>query len=135
MATEGTSSTRDDDTPSGPLSRRRFLQATATTTALATVGTPVVAAAPDRTSITFTAATGGSATLTPYGDRLVARIQNVLRTVPRGGVPFEQAYLVDAFASPSARRHDLLEQAPPGDWLEVSRHMRREGCCGPEIGG
>ncbi|AZQ39130.1 amidohydrolase [Streptomyces cyaneochromogenes] len=77
----------------GPLSRRRFLQATATatatatvtTTALTAVGTPAAAAAPGTTTLSFTAATGGSATLAPSGDRLVAEIQNVLWSVPREG--------------------------------------------------
>ncbi|MFC5218400.1 amidohydrolase family protein [Streptomyces coerulescens] len=73
----------------GPLSRRRFLQATATATALATVGTPAVAsatsAASGTTTLSFTAATGGSATLAPAGDRLVAEVQNVLWSVPRQG--------------------------------------------------
>ncbi|MEU1254662.1 amidohydrolase family protein [Streptomyces chartreusis] len=71
--------------PLGPLSRRRFLQATATATALATVGTPAVAAASGTTTLSFTAATGGSATLAPSGDRLVAEAQNVLWSVPRQG--------------------------------------------------
>ncbi|MFB6937020.1 amidohydrolase family protein [Streptomyces chartreusis] len=71
--------------PYGPLSRRRFLQATATATALTTVGTPAVAAASGTTTLSFTAATGGSATLAPSGDRLVAEVQNVLWSVPRQG--------------------------------------------------
>ncbi|MDX3452382.1 amidohydrolase family protein [Streptomyces sp. ME02-8801-2C] len=88
--TSNTKDTTDDDTGSGPLSRRRFLQATAGATAgaaaLATVGTPVAYAEPSKATIlTFTAATGGSATLAPSGDRLVAEIQNVLWSVPRGG--------------------------------------------------
>lgn len=69
----------------GPLSRRRFLQATATATALASVGTPAVAAASGTTALSLTAATGGSATLAPSGDRLVAEVQNVLWSVPRHG--------------------------------------------------
>lgn len=87
MATEDTAfSTTDDDTRFGPFSRRRFLQATAGATALATVAAPVASAAPrTETSLSFTAATGGSATLAPAGDRLVAEIQNVLWSVPRGG--------------------------------------------------
>ncbi|MDF3145264.1 twin-arginine translocation signal domain-containing protein, partial [Streptomyces sp. T21Q-yed] len=83
-----------EDTPGalrfGPLSRRRFLQATATATAtatgLATAGTPLAdAASGTTTTLSFTAATGGSATLAPSGDRLVAEIQNVLWSVPRKG--------------------------------------------------
>lgn len=76
--------------PLGPLSRRRFLQATATatvtTSALATAGTPLATAASGAaTTLSFTAATGGSATLAPSGDRLIAEIQNVLWSVPREG--------------------------------------------------
>ena len=54
--------------------------------------------------------------------------------VLRGGIPFEQADLVDAFGSTATRRHDLRRSAPAEDWLEVSRHMRREGCCDPQSG-
>ncbi|MFE5813950.1 amidohydrolase family protein [Streptomyces sp. NPDC056479] len=68
------------------LSRRRFLQATATATALAGVGTPVASAASGTTTtVSFSAATGGSATLAPTGDRLVAEVQNVLWSIPRKG--------------------------------------------------
>jgi len=76
-----------EDTSASPLSRRRFLQAgaTATATALATVGPPAEAAASDATALSLTAATGGSATLSPSGDRLVAEVQNVLWSVPRAG--------------------------------------------------
>ncbi|WP_031487184.1 amidohydrolase family protein [Streptomyces bicolor] len=73
----------------GPLSRRRFLQATATATvtatALTSAGTPLEAAASGTTTLSFTAATGGSATLAPSGDRLVAEVQNVLWSIPREG--------------------------------------------------
>ncbi|MGN9758754.1 amidohydrolase family protein [Streptomyces sp. SD31] len=74
----------------GPLSRRGFLRATATagvtTTALSTVGTPLAAASSGTTTtLSFTAATGGSATLAPSGDRLVAEVQNVLWSIPRSG--------------------------------------------------
>ncbi|MFF5477829.1 amidohydrolase family protein [Streptomyces sp. NPDC012935] len=75
----------------GPLSRRRFLQVTATATAavtgstLSTVSTPALAAASAATTLSFTAATGGSATLAPSGDRLVAEVQNVLWSIPRKG--------------------------------------------------
>ncbi|MFF3372389.1 amidohydrolase family protein [Streptomyces sp. NPDC002680] len=93
MDAEDSFSTTDDDTRFGPLSRRRFLQATAKATVTATVtttalaaATPLAVAAPHTaTDLTFTAATGGSATLAPVGDRLVAEIQNVLWSVPRGG--------------------------------------------------
>uniref|UniRef100_A0AAU1I9Y7 Amidohydrolase family protein n=1 Tax=Streptomyces sp. NBC_00180 TaxID=2903632 RepID=A0AAU1I9Y7_9ACTN len=75
----------------GPLSRRRFLQATATATAavtgpaLPTVSTPALAASSAATTLSFTTATGGSATLAPSGDRLVAEVQNVLWSIPRKG--------------------------------------------------
>ncbi|MET8826969.1 amidohydrolase family protein [Streptomyces sp. NPDC004610] len=74
------------------LSRRRFLQVTAAATALAgaggpvALGTPASAAEPTApTTLTFTRATGGSATLAPAGDRLIAEIQSVLWSVPRAG--------------------------------------------------
>ncbi|WP_049579897.1 amidohydrolase family protein, partial [Streptomyces sp. SBT349] len=72
------------------LSRRGFLQATATATATAgaVVAAPAWAAAgaaPRPTVLTFTAATNGSATLSPAGDRLVAEIQGVLWSIPREG--------------------------------------------------
>ncbi|MEV0172170.1 amidohydrolase family protein [Streptomyces sp. NPDC050803] len=70
-----------------PLTRRRLLQATAGAAALGAVGAPAVAAAPRSTDLTLTAATGGSATLAPAGDRLVAEVQNVLWSVPRAGGP------------------------------------------------
>ncbi|GEC05032.1 amidohydrolase [Streptomyces spinoverrucosus] len=79
MDIEGTS----DAPRSGPLSRRRFLQAGATATALATVSAPVAGAASRATTLSLTAATGGSATLA--GDRLVAEVQNVLWSIPRDG--------------------------------------------------
>ncbi|MDQ1043211.1 amidohydrolase family protein [Streptomyces sp. V4I2] len=69
----------------GPLSRRGFLRTTAAATALVTVGPPGAAAASGPTTLSFTAATGGSATLAPSGDRLVAEVQNVLWSVPRDG--------------------------------------------------
>ncbi|KUN64004.1 amidohydrolase family protein [Streptomyces griseorubiginosus] len=73
----------------GPLSRRTFLQAagvTATATAVSAAGTPASAAAPARpVSLTLTATTGGSATLSPAGDRLVAEVQNILWSLPRTG--------------------------------------------------
>ncbi|WP_405577922.1 amidohydrolase family protein [Streptomyces sp. NBC_01092] len=69
----------------GPLSRRRFLQATATAAALTTGGPQAAAADSGTTTLSFTAATGGSATLAPSGDRLVAEVQNVLWSIPRQG--------------------------------------------------
>ncbi|SDP34677.1 Imidazolonepropionase [Streptomyces sp. cf386] len=82
--------TDPSDTPHlGPLSRRGFLQATATAgitaTALTTIGTPVATAATGTTTLSLTAATGGSATLAPSGDRLVAEVQHVLWSIPRAG--------------------------------------------------
>ncbi|MEV1011331.1 amidohydrolase family protein [Streptomyces sp. NPDC049881] len=85
----------DDDgegTGSPGLTRRVFLQATATAGATAAlvpaVTAPASAATPaaSRTApLTFTAATNGAATLSPAGDRLVAEVQGVLWSVPRGG--------------------------------------------------
>lgn len=73
----------------GPLSRRRFLQAagaTATATTVAAAAAPASAAAPSRpVTLNLTATTGGSATLSPAGDRLVAEVQNILWSVPRTG--------------------------------------------------
>ena len=56
-------------------------------------------------------------------------------SVLRGGVPYAQADLVDAFTSATTRGHAPQRSASPVDWLEVSRQMRREGCCSPESGG
>jgi hypothetical protein len=56
----------------------------------------------------------------------------LIRTVVvlRGGVPFEQADLVDSFGP--LRRSDASPGASSdAEWLEVSRQMRREGCCDP----
>lgn len=47
--------------------------------------------------------------------------------VLRGGVLFEQADLVDAFDAPSSSSAPSAEE-----WLDVSRQLRREGCCDPE---
>lgn len=74
----------------GPLSRLRFLQAagataTATATAVAAAGAPASAASSHSVTLSLTAATGGSATLSPAGDRLVAGVQNVLWSIPRAG--------------------------------------------------
>ncbi len=74
-----------------PLSRRRFLQGTASAAAaagLAGVAAPTAAAgdagAPGAV-LSFTAATNGAASLAPAGDRLIAEIQNVLWSLPRAG--------------------------------------------------
>ncbi|MCQ4213250.1 amidohydrolase family protein [Streptomyces longispororuber] len=51
---------------------------------------------------------------------------DLIRTtsVLRGGVEVRQADLVGAFETATVR-------AGTTDWLEVGRHMRREGCCDP----
>ncbi|MCC3772482.1 amidohydrolase family protein [Streptomyces sp. UNOC14_S4] len=82
------------------LSRRRFLQAAAGTAAAAGAGVGValsggvIAGAADAVapepgslprSLSFTAATNGSASLSPAGDRLIAEVQNILWSVPREG--------------------------------------------------
>ena len=71
------------------LSRRRFLQATAAATAAtagAVLDTPAAAAPRGAAgTLSFTAATNGSATLAPGGDRIVAEVQNVLWSIPRSG--------------------------------------------------
>ncbi|KOG10013.1 amidohydrolase family protein [Streptomyces viridochromogenes] len=91
LADTSATSVTADARRSGPLSRRRFLQVTATATAAATAtasvmgDTPAAAAASAATTLSFTAATGGSATLAPSGDRLVAEVQNVLWSLPRKG--------------------------------------------------
>ncbi|MCF3174827.1 PD40 domain-containing protein [Streptomyces sioyaensis] len=77
--------------PPSPLSRRRFLQGTASAAAvagLAGVHAPGAAAQDAGASgaaLSFTAATNGAASLAPAGDRLIAEVQNVLWSVPRAG--------------------------------------------------
>ncbi|MFI9029873.1 amidohydrolase family protein [Streptomyces sp. NPDC053560] len=79
-----------------PLSRRGFLQGTATAAAaVGLAGLPAAAsaapaatapaAAARATTLSFTAATNGAATLAPDGKHLVAEVQNVLWSVPRSG--------------------------------------------------
>ncbi|WP_043267925.1 amidohydrolase family protein [Streptomyces sp. CT34] len=76
-----------------PLSRRRFLQGTASVAAaagLAGVAAPAPASAQPAAgasgaTLSFTAATDGAASLAPAGDRLVAEVQNVLWSLPRSG--------------------------------------------------
>ncbi|MFJ5804166.1 amidohydrolase family protein [Streptomyces decoyicus] len=74
-----------------PLSRRRFLQGTASAAAAAGLagGTAPTAWAQDAgahgATLSFTAATNGAASLAPAGDRLVAEVQNVLWSLPRAG--------------------------------------------------
>ncbi|MFJ6388103.1 amidohydrolase family protein [Streptomyces sp. NPDC091972] len=70
----------------GPLSRRRFLQAAGVTAGAVAAGGPTASATPARpATLTLTAATGGSATLSPAGDRLIAEVQNLLWSIPRTG--------------------------------------------------
>ncbi|GES29090.1 amidohydrolase family protein [Streptomyces angustmyceticus] len=77
--------------PPAPLSRRRFLQGTASAAAaagLAGVAAPAAGAqdaGPNGAVLSFTAATNGAASLSPAGDRLVAEVQNVLWSLPRAG--------------------------------------------------
>lgn len=77
--------------PSAPLSRRSFLQGTATAAAAAGLAgvTNAGAWAQDAgargAALSFTAATNGAASLSPAGDRLVAEVQNVLWSLPRAG--------------------------------------------------
>ncbi|MFE4867441.1 amidohydrolase family protein [Streptomyces sp. NPDC056682] len=68
------------------LSRRQLLAAAGAAGAVTAVA-PVPALAGSRTglSLSFTAATNGSASLSPAGDRLIAEVQDVLWSLPRGG--------------------------------------------------
>ncbi|MFI9722656.1 amidohydrolase family protein [Streptomyces sp. NPDC052396] len=72
-----------------PLSRRRFLQATAGTAAVTGLAGTLPAAAEAGEAhpvvLSFTGATNGAGTLSPAGDRLVAEVQNILWSVPRKG--------------------------------------------------
>ncbi|MFD9792740.1 amidohydrolase family protein [Streptomyces sp. NPDC059070] len=70
------------------LSRRQLLAAAGAASAVTTLA-PVPALARRRAGATlsFTAATNGSATLAPAGDRLIAEVQDVLWSLPRGGGP------------------------------------------------
>ncbi|MGP4052120.1 amidohydrolase family protein [Streptomyces sp. 2A115] len=68
------------------LSRRQLLAAAGAAGAVTAIGAPPAGARP-RTEfpLSFTAATNGSATLAPGGDRLIAEIQSVLWSLPRTG--------------------------------------------------
>ncbi len=74
-----------------PLSRRRFLQGTASAAAAAgltgvtAAGAWAQDAGASGATLSFTAATNGAASLSPSGDRLVAEVQNVLWSLPRAG--------------------------------------------------
>ncbi|MGP3921987.1 amidohydrolase family protein [Streptomyces sp. 8N616] len=83
-----------DPTDGASLSRRRFLQAAAGTAAVGTAAAAGTAAGPATeaaaarttpTTLTFTAATNGSGTLSPSGDRLIAEVQDVLWSIPGQG--------------------------------------------------
>lgn len=81
---------RAPEAPRAPLSRRTFLQAAAGTAAVAggavgLVAEPAAAATPHRTTLSFTAATNGAASLAPGGGPLVAEVQNILWSIPRTG--------------------------------------------------
>ena len=54
---------------------------------------------------------------------------SLVRTVSvlRGGVPFEQRKLVEAFPAPAGARAAHGRSAE--HWLEVGRQLRRDGCC------
>ncbi|MFJ9038895.1 amidohydrolase family protein [Streptomyces sp. NPDC102406] len=80
----------DTTRPSGPaFSRRHFLRTTTVTAGAVATGAALdlgaAAAGAEPATLSFTAATGGAATLAPSGDRLVAEIQNVLWSIPRAG--------------------------------------------------
>ncbi|MBO8190434.1 PD40 domain-containing protein [Streptomyces oryzae] len=47
-------------------------------------------------------------------------------TVVRGGVPYEQKDLIDAYSSAQQRAHTGGQEA---HWRQVSRQLRRDGCC------
>ncbi|MGP3989394.1 amidohydrolase family protein [Streptomyces sp. 3N207] len=47
-------------------------------------------------------------------------------TVVRGGVPYEQKNLIDAYRTAQVRTRDEGQQA---HWRQVSRQLRRDGCC------
>ena len=77
---------RDRSNAALSLSRRQLLAAAGAAGAVTAVGAPPAAALPrTELSLSFTAATNGSATLAPGGDRLIAEIQNVLWSLPRTG--------------------------------------------------
>ncbi|MGA5499554.1 amidohydrolase family protein [Streptomyces umbrinus] len=68
------------------LSRRQLLAAAGAAGAVTAMGVaPAAAQPPGELSLSFTAATNGSATLAPGGDRLIAEVQNVLWSLPRTG--------------------------------------------------
>ncbi|WP_404827981.1 amidohydrolase family protein [Streptomyces lydicus] len=74
-----------------PLSRRRFLQGTASAAAAAGLAGATASSAAAQEAggtvsrLSFTAATNGAASLAPAGDRLVVEVQNVLWSLPRAG--------------------------------------------------
>lgn len=52
---------------------------------------------------------------------------SLIRTVTavRGGVPYEQAELIDAYSTSGTRAHEAREE----HWEHVSRQLRRDSCC------
>lgn len=83
---------------------------------------------------------GKLADLTVVDGDPFADFDTLIRTVAvlRGGVPFEQADLVDAFdsvrrsgVSSDASSDATSEATSEAEWLGVSEQMRREGCCDP----
>ncbi|MFD9565718.1 amidohydrolase family protein [Streptomyces sp. NPDC059994] len=79
-----------DRDPSGvaasSLSRRQLLAAAGAAGAVTAVGTmPAAARQRGGLSLAFSAATNGSASLAPAGDRVVAEVQSVLWSLPRHG--------------------------------------------------
>ncbi|WP_344567464.1 amidohydrolase family protein [Streptomyces axinellae] len=52
---------------------------------------------------------------------------SLIRTVTavRGGVPYEQAELIDAYSTSGTRAHKAQES----HWEQVSRQLRRDSCC------
>ncbi|WP_329396175.1 amidohydrolase family protein [Streptomyces melanogenes] len=68
------------------LSRRQLLAAAGAAGAVTAVGTvPVAASQRDGLSLSFSAATNGSASLAPAGDTVIAEVQSVLWSLPRHG--------------------------------------------------
>ncbi len=88
-------------TDDGALSRRGFLHAAAGATAVGALtgaglpGETSALAPPTLATLSFAAATNGSGTLSPSGDRFVVEVQNVLWSLPRHGGRAVQLTLPD----------------------------------------
>ncbi|MEU1819899.1 amidohydrolase family protein [Streptomyces roseifaciens] len=54
-------------------------------------------------------------------------------SVLRGGVPYEQARLVEAYGASGAPAAPPGVRAAADAWLEVSRQLRRDSCCDVEL--